>query len=198
MNFKRHLSLYFNTVIYITGTFMLLTLLVIMTVNFMRDSRILAREAGIGDQTEINTSSGNNGKDDDPSQSADNNSPDSGNKQTQVYDRSFELIDRNEIENSDNDTVRESDIRIEVINYTGVDIYAYQVMSSLEAFGYRPELKSDFSVDNPQTAIIDRSRTEYGEKIQKILKVDNYIKVDESDSEYEITIVIGNDFMTPP
>lgn len=198
MNVKKKLSLYFNIVIYISGTFILLTLLIIMTINFMNDARILAKPASAGTE-QINNGVGSKPSEDQhSSNNPGNNQTVDNNEETQVYNRGFELVDGTVDGNWSNEAAKETEITVEVINFTGVDIYADQVIASLEAFGYKPERKSDYSADNPDTVIIDRTGEGLGKRIQNLLRFDNLIEEDRNGAFYDVTIIVGKDFMPPP
>ncbi len=192
MNVKKKLSLYFNIVTYISGTFILLTLLIIMTINFTNDARILAKPAPteIEQNGDVNASDSENG--------SNNSGNDENNEGMQVYDRGFELVDSTVNGNLDNEEIKETDTTIEVINLTGIDIYADQLIASLVAFGYKPESNREYDEDDLDTIIIDRTGKELGKKIQNLLRFDNLIEEDKDDLSYDITIIIGKDFITPP
>lgn len=189
LNFKKKLSLYFNIVTYISGTFILMTLIVIMTINFLRDARIFAKDTGNSIQTGESTESRND---------SGNNENGNGDDQPIIYNPGFELVDSPNESEPGTQEIEESAVRIEVVDYTGVDLYSDMVILSLRAFGYLPERKNEEISGSQETVIIDRSGKGYGEKIKNILKLDNLVIEEDPDREYDITVIIGNDFMPPP
>lgn len=198
MKVSKKASLYFNIVIYLSGTFILLTMLVVISINFFKDARVCAKPAV--SEIEHNNSDNEQNTGDNESDSEDNNETNNNNTlgRTQVYTRMYELVSDNNGESEDESSMVKENIKVEVVNYTNIDIYAVQVAEALKSFDFEVEFRTPGINEKQETVILDRSK-KYGEKIKRILSIDNLIETDkESDTDYDVTVKIGKDFMPPP
>ncbi len=100
--------------------------------------------------------------------------------------------------NGDNGGLPDTDptkMKIEIINYSGVGELAEEIKGLLTAAGYTSEIRNeDFAAVLGTTTIIDRSKTDIGEKIRDVIMAGRIEKGNGS-NVYIATIIIGQDLI---
>ncbi|MDD5603434.1 MAG: LytR C-terminal domain-containing protein [Eubacteriales bacterium] len=97
--------------------------------------------------------------------------------------------------------VKPQDVKIEIVNYSGVEEAALEIRDMLAAEGYSNTVirREDFTAVIGVTTIIDRSSGDLGEKIQDLLfegkEETGRIENGNGSSDYTITIIIGEDVL---
>ncbi len=170
-------KLYFKLVLLITGSFLILDLAFIMAFNMFMESRAADDSSGV-----ILT---------DVQQDED----------TRKEDTEETGVDRTGEQKEEPDKVPEGQsegnrkIRIELINYTGVEDIGRQVRATLEANNYQVVLSNGKSNQPVKTSVIERRDIGAGLDIQQLLGMGEIIKAFDEGSEFDVRVEIGHDYL---
>lgn len=176
----------------IIGSFIVFVILYFIIVNFIKDARIFGKETAI---------------------IVDNSTPkpfsnDTGNfYKTYKYQRTTDTVETKKATAKptpeitpqpklETPTIVEKQakkISVEVINYTGIQSLAKEVMQTLEASGYRVSVGNAASKLPILTQIIDRTDNQVGAQLKSILKIGKRKKILDANSRFDATIILGND-----
>ena len=186
-------KLYFNLVFLIAGTFVFLTMSIIVGMNFFKDARIFQESVATAVQDPVAKS---------PVQNPSNvKEPEKEDYDTFKYKRAPGVIVVNKdpgeegpLPKVENTKEKKEKYKVEVINYSGIKNLAEEIKSTLEASGYEVSAGNGRSNQPVKTIIIDRNDKKAGAEIQKILKAGTVTKWPDPRSRYDVTVKIGDDY----
>ncbi|MCX7710088.1 MAG: LytR C-terminal domain-containing protein [Clostridia bacterium] len=185
---------FFNIVFMLTGTFILVTLIVIVSLNFVKDARIFQESVATAVQDP-------EAKTDKPAaQKAGNGDKDDGKQDPKIsgtikIEKSVkpEETEPKKTTEPAKDEKKEK-VKVEVINYSGIKRVAEDIKTTLEASGYEVSAGNEKSNKPVRTEIIERNDKKAGAAIQKILKIAPVTKAPDPTSRFDVTIRIGDDY----
>lgn len=184
-------KLFFNTMFYTMGTFMVVLMATIVTFNFINDARLFQKAVVVATADETvkteNTAV---------------EPPEPEDFDTIQYTRTVEPPDPEPVKEDEAGipAVEEEEksnelIKVEVVNYSNTKNLAEMVRETLEASGYKNVSAGNVKTNNPQeTLIVERNDKKAGEAIHKILKAGRVVKWILPTSKYDVTVIIGDDF----
>lgn len=182
-------KLFFNIVFLISGSFILISMVIIVSMNFMKDARLFQPSvaAVVEDKT---------------AQAPKDSPREDEVKNTIRYDKEpVPIVDKKNFEedaakeNNDKTSKDKNKIKVEVINYTGIKNLAEEVKETLEARGYEVSAGNGKSNQPISTIIIERNDKKAGEDIHKIIKAGTVTRWPDPKSRFDVTIKIGDDYM---
>lgn len=159
---------FINKIFLILGTVILAIITSIVTVNFSEDSRLFGENA----ETVVvnnNTTS--------PQTPKNNSYPDIIEPETTSYSP--------------------KDISIELVSYIGNNKVVKDIKTKLESEGYKVRYSIAKTNEPVYTAMIERTSKGAGRYIQKLLQFGELTILDEPNADFDITIIIGTDFVVP-
>jgi hypothetical protein len=173
-------KLYFNIVFYIVGSFILITLGIIVAMNFSSDAKIFERSvAKTNKDKSIQTQA----------------KPTSTAKVEEKNLKDTAPVEKTKTSGAKTeDTAKAQKIKVEVINYTGIKKLTEDIRTTLEADGFDVSTGNDSSNKLVTTEIIDRNDKKAGIEIQKVLKIGRLTKEYDAGSRYDVTVVLGDDY----
>lgn len=171
----------------VIGTVLLLTLTAVVSYNFITDSRLLADNSEVPgeENTEIvpNNFEGNEDSDD---------------YQTLKYKRKVDPTPTPKPEPTPSPTATPKEkINIELINYTGLNKAGEYVKQLFEEEGHIVSLGNASSISFVETKIIEKNDKKLGNDARKILKAGKVTQLFEAESRFDVTIILGNDYVMP-
>ena len=176
-----NLKLYFKLVFYITGTFIAGLMLVIMTLNFFRDARVLQKPSFAVENGETKTL-----KYKKPSSTEEKPKKEPAREAAKEPEKKNEPVENNVKSNEK--------LRIEVLNYSGMDELTSEVVSTLNAMGYEASGRNERTDLEITTLIIERNDKGAGAEVQKAIKAGKVVKWPDAASSFDMTVKIGSDF----
>jgi len=173
-------------VFYLAGTILIGVMLVIVSINFVRDARLLQLPAFAFEK----------GKPVKPGNTA---APKGGDEyQTLQYRKHSSDTEKGATKTGTKTTVKkppvQQKIKVEIVNYTNVKGLAEMVGGTLEAAGYLVHCRNEKPDPSVTTLIIERNDKNCGSGIRKLLKAGGIVKGADSASKFDVTVRIGNDF----
>ncbi|MCX7841898.1 MAG: LytR C-terminal domain-containing protein [Clostridia bacterium] len=195
-------KLYFNLVFLITGSFLVITMGIIVTMNFFKDSRVFQKDVPVAVQETASKPSAEKPQ-------VSEKDKETEDYETLKYKRSPGVLTENTAKgknvpdpmkdegppvNHQDDARLKEKISVEVINYSGIKNLAEEIKSTLEASGYEVSAGNGKSSQPVKTIIIERNDKKAGAEIQKILKAGTVTKWPVANSRFDVTVKIGDDY----
>lgn len=193
-------KLFFNTIFVVAGSFVVLTMASIVTVNFFKDSRLFGKSSvAVVAPTPTPKAKST------PAAAGTTNKPST----TLVYVRDTptprptpKIESVEDMKPNPTSTPAPSGIspqgnayRVEVINNTTAKSAAEDVRRLLEGNGFVVSALNGPSDKPVKTEIIDRNDKNASAVIKAILKVGKVSKVPDPKSMYDVTVIIGEDYL---
>lgn len=183
-----------NLIYLLTGSFLVLIMGSVVTYNFVKDSRLL------GNSTVASEAAGTS----QPSGTVQNQ--DSGKQPGTINYRREVVVSKPKIDGEDMnkttptatptpDPSKLEKIKVEVINRTGAKYAAEDVRKLLAAAGFEVSAANGPSDKPVKTEIIDRNDKNAGAEVKKVLKIGKVSKQVEPNLKYDVTVIIGDDFL---
>lgn len=185
---------FFDLVFFISGTFIVLAVTIVVTVNFFKDGRLFAKPviAVTKPVEQARTVTQNVVV-----------QPDI--KETYVYTRKPDVIARNKTdfgeagpppqEPKKEEVPVQEKIKVEVINYTDRKNLAEQVRAALETGGFEVSAGNATASKPVRTEIIDRNDKAKAAEVKKVVKVGTIRKEPDPNSRFDVTLIIGEDYI---
>lgn len=191
--------LFFKLVFYITGTFITLMMVAIVVLNFARDARIVRKPALTVE--DANTSKA-------PAGSAEDKGEDFGtikyDKQKGTGSGTSGKVEKSsgasgkdaagEPKTEPKTQPKTERIKVEVINYTGIEGLAANMVETLRTSGFEASGRDERPDPSMTTLVIERNDSNAGKAVQEVIKAGRVVKWPDSKSVFDVTIKIGNDY----
>ncbi|MDP4093643.1 MAG: LytR C-terminal domain-containing protein [Bacillota bacterium] len=180
---KMNKKLYLRLVYFLSGTFVIAFMLIIVGVNFFKDSRIL--HPASGPKTAVHNTAVKTAT----------TQADGDNFDTYKYERNkdAEPSKTNQKGNRATESGLPDKINVEVINRSTNKKLTEAVKSTLEAGGFVVSAGNDNNT-SVSTLIIERNDTKSGTAVRNVLKTGRIIKEPDSKSRFDVTVIIGDDY----
>lgn len=91
-------------------------------------------------------------------------------------------------------TPQSKKINVEVVNYTGIERLTEEIRATLENAGYAVSAGNGQSLRRVTSLVIEHNDKHEGEKIRRILKIGKLTKDGDSDTRFDITVILGDDY----
>jgi hypothetical protein len=178
----------FGAVFYTVGTIILLSITVIVAINFTHDSRLLGKTVmAQADNTSKTQANSGSATDSNGTFKYDKNYGNSGNNSG---NNSVKPKD-----NSNNGQNKQNPLRVEIINCSSERNLGQQIKGLLQANGVEVVLISNSSERRKNTSIIVRSDKSFGGTIQGIIKTGEIVTMLDAASKIDATIKLGEDLL---
>jgi hypothetical protein len=175
----------------ILGTILMVTLTAFVSFNFVKDSSLFAEKI-----VAVSVKNQN-----DPLNNKTSNTIVVDDYETVKYQRKVDPEEKKVVV-SPKPTAspkQENVVSIEFVNYTGINKIAEDVKKSFEEKGYLVSSASANSINFMTTKIIERNEKTVGIGIElrKILRVGKLSKEFGSESRFDVTVILGDDYVRP-
>ncbi|MCX7745668.1 MAG: LytR C-terminal domain-containing protein [Clostridia bacterium] len=171
----------FNRIFYTVGTIILIVMFTFVAVNFARDSRVLQGDTFASVK---------------PSEKkAPEIKEESDNFETYTYEKKNDPKEETgKSAPKPTPAMKPKDIKVEVINYTGIKKLAESIRVTLEASGFVVSAGNEKSTKPVKTEIIERNDKKAGTMVKNILKVGTIRKEYDPRTRFDVTVIIGDDY----
>ncbi|MCX7922212.1 MAG: LytR C-terminal domain-containing protein [Clostridia bacterium] len=172
-------KLYFSVIFYIIGSFILIFMGINVASNFARDARVFEKSIAKAEK-------------DNSIKLPDKSSVSQGTSEKMV--KIPESKDSVDSKNGNKATPKPMLIKVEVINYTGINKLAEEIRYTLEANGFQVSAGNGKSNKFVTTAIIERNDKKAGIEVQKVIKIGKIKKELTPGSRFDVTVILGDDY----